>query len=84
MNQMEKAEQKREELYRRLPSVNEVLLAPDVRELIEVHGHERVVAAGFGRQGNHDADASFRGLWSQQRFGVRGTLRTAVGQRSSY
>lgn len=45
MNQMEKAEQKREELYRRLPSVNEVLLAPDVRELIAAHGHERVVAA---------------------------------------
>ena len=45
MNQMEKAEQKREELYRRLPSVNEVLLAPDVQELIAAHGHERVVAA---------------------------------------
>jgi L-seryl-tRNA(Ser) seleniumtransferase len=42
---MEKAEQRREELYRRLPSVNEVLLAPDVQTLIEAHGHERVVAA---------------------------------------
>ncbi len=45
MNQMERADQQREELYRRLPSVNEVLLAPDVQELIATHGHERVVAA---------------------------------------
>ena len=34
-----------EELYRRLPSVNELLLTPDVEKLIETYGRDRVVAA---------------------------------------
>lgn len=45
MNPKQMTTQKREELYRRLPSVNEVLLLPDLQKLIEAYGHERVVAA---------------------------------------
>jgi len=42
---MQTTEQKREELYRRLPSVNEVLQLPQVQSLTGTLGHERVVAA---------------------------------------
>jgi L-seryl-tRNA(Ser) seleniumtransferase len=41
---MDGAEQKRDELYRRLPSVQEVLLKPEILHAIEMHGRERVVA----------------------------------------
>jgi L-seryl-tRNA(Ser) seleniumtransferase len=37
--------QAQEELYRRLPSVNELLLAPEMQKLVEEHGHDRVVDA---------------------------------------
>ena len=33
------------ELFSKLPSVNDVLLAPEVHSLLEAHGHDRVVAA---------------------------------------
>ena len=36
---------RQEELYRSLPSVNEVLLAPELQKQMEAHGHEAVVAA---------------------------------------
>ena len=42
---MQKTDQQRDVLYRRLPSVNEVLLTAEVRALIDVHGHERVADA---------------------------------------
>ena len=42
---IQQTEQRPEELFRRLPSVNEVLLAPELQKQIEAHGHERVVAA---------------------------------------
>jgi L-seryl-tRNA(Ser) seleniumtransferase len=42
---IQQTEQRREDIYRSLPSVNEVLLAPELRKLTEAHGHERVVAA---------------------------------------
>ena len=38
-------EQKREDLYRMLPSVNEILLTPEILDAIERHGRERVVTA---------------------------------------
>jgi len=34
-----------DDLYRRLPSVNELLLAPEIQKHIESYGHERVVDA---------------------------------------
>ena len=42
---IQQTEQTREELYRRLPSVNEMLLAPELRKHVEARGHERVVTA---------------------------------------
>jgi len=42
---MARAEQNREDLYRRLPSVNEILLAPEIQKLIQAYGHNRVVTA---------------------------------------
>ena len=45
VNPMRKAEQVREGLYRSLPSVNEVLLLPELQKPIDAHGHERVANA---------------------------------------
>ncbi|MBS1803863.1 MAG: L-seryl-tRNA(Sec) selenium transferase [Acidobacteria bacterium] len=42
---MERTATGQEELYRRLPSVNELLLTPDVEKLIGIYGRDRVVAA---------------------------------------
>jgi len=44
-NRRQETEQAHEELYRRLPSVNEVLLAAQMQELVGAHGHQRTVAA---------------------------------------
>lgn len=44
-NQRQQTDEAREELYRRLPSVNEVLLVPEMQELVAAHGHQRTVAA---------------------------------------
>jgi L-seryl-tRNA(Ser) seleniumtransferase len=44
-NPMQEADQRRDELFRSLPSVNEVLLVPEIQKLVETHGHERVVDA---------------------------------------
>src|SRR5512133_3482489 len=41
---IQQTEQRREEIYRSLPSVNEMLLAPELRKLTQAHGHERIVA----------------------------------------
>ena len=45
MNPTQGTERNRAELFNRLPSVNEVLLAPEVQSLVEAYGHDRVVAA---------------------------------------
>jgi len=42
---IQRTEQGRENLYRALPSVNELLLAPEMQKVIQAHGHDRVVAA---------------------------------------
>src|SRR3954468_21624894 len=44
-NQRHSSDEAREELYRRLPSVNELLLVPEMRELVAAHGHQRTLAA---------------------------------------
>jgi L-seryl-tRNA(Ser) seleniumtransferase len=44
-NPMHETEQRREELFRSVPSVNEMLLAPEIEKLVGAYGHERVVAA---------------------------------------
>ena len=51
-NPMQEADQRRDELFRSLPSVNDILLAPEIQKLVGTHGHERVVDAvreGLGR-----------------------------------
>lgn len=45
MSSAERAERNRAELFGKLPSVNEVLLAPEVQSLVAAHGHYRVVTA---------------------------------------
>ena len=44
-NPMERTEHVLEQLYSRLPSVNDLLQAPEMRTHVETHGHDRVVAA---------------------------------------
>ena len=43
MNPTQRTERSRAELFSKLPSVNEVLLAPEVHSLVDAHGHDRVV-----------------------------------------
>lgn len=45
VNRFEEAEQIRDALYRKLPSVNDLILAPAFQEMLESHGRERVVEA---------------------------------------
>ena len=45
MNPTQRTERSRAELFIKLPSVNEVLVAPEVHSLVEALGHDRVVAA---------------------------------------
>jgi L-seryl-tRNA(Ser) seleniumtransferase len=45
VNPTQRTERNRAELFSKLPSVNEVLLAPEVDPLVEALGHDRVVAA---------------------------------------
>lgn len=42
---LEQTERTREELYRKLPSVNDLILTPDFQRLIETHGRDQVVEA---------------------------------------
>jgi L-seryl-tRNA(Ser) seleniumtransferase len=44
-NRRQQTEQAREDLYRSLPSVNDVLLVPEMQGLVAAHGHQRTVAA---------------------------------------
>lgn len=44
-NPMERTEHVLEQLYSRLPSVNDLLQAPEMRTHVETYGHDRVVAA---------------------------------------
>jgi L-seryl-tRNA(Ser) seleniumtransferase len=45
VNPIERTERTWEQLYSRLPSVSELLQAPEVQTHVETHGHDRVVAA---------------------------------------
>jgi L-seryl-tRNA(Ser) seleniumtransferase len=42
---LQQAEINREELYKKLPSVNDLILTPDYQRLIETHGRDQVVEA---------------------------------------
>jgi L-seryl-tRNA(Ser) seleniumtransferase len=55
-NPMQETDQRRDELFRSLPSVNEILLAPEIQNLVGMHGHERVVDAVRKRLGKIRAD----------------------------
>ena len=45
LNPIQQTEQRREELSPQLPSVNEVLLEPELQKLMKARGHERIVEA---------------------------------------
>ena len=79
-NPIERTEQEREELYRRLPSVNELLQTPEMRELIETQGHERVVAAIREGLASIRADIAGGGLSAEALEDELGLIAGRVGQ----
>ena len=72
VNPMARMDQRRDELYRRLPSVHEVLLAPEMQKLMAGAGHERI-----GRSDSRESRRSPRSNRCRRTIG-----RTRVNSRS--